>query len=267
MKKIFHKIQDLGNKAAQIQQAVQSVPARAAELRDAVATTTGQLQQMRSDIQSTVSGLRAESEERLVQMLREIDGGAETLDTAGFHLADVEMELGVAQRLIVHLEKVRDVSASSLRSLAAVNESRKTIHAILSALARAEDVADKVSLENLSYHKLTVYVGQVPTVRLCWGAELAEESTVHAAPAGIAAGPPPLSSSSAFQQSSYFERRPSATAPPASSPPAPTLQVAPPIEAAKMPASPPAPVAESGDWKKDALARFKKMPDLSKPRY
>ena len=109
MKKIIHKVQELGQKAAQLKQAVQNVPAQAAGIREAVLATAGQLQQLRSEVTSSVVPLRADNEERLLQMLREIDGSAETLREAGFVLENVEMEMGLAQRMIVHLEKVNDV--------------------------------------------------------------------------------------------------------------------------------------------------------------
>jgi hypothetical protein len=273
MKKFVDKIQDLGHKAAQIKQAVESVPPKLAEVRDAVIATTGQLQQLRNDVQSTVSSLRAENDDRLIEALREIDDSTDTFREAGYDLDDVEMEIVMPQRLIVHLEKVSDVPATRLRSLLAANEGRRNTHAILVALIKAEEMANKVALTNLRYHKLMVYVGATPSVRLCWWAEptVAEQpfAATSATQAGVAApAPQPMAApvSSLFGQGSFFERReptPAIAVQPTSPVVATTLASR--TSAAPAPAS--EPVSETpGDWRRDALERFKKMPDLSKPR-
>ena len=45
MKKFAQKVQNLSQKAAQVQQIIQQAPNRAAEFRDAVAAAAGQLRQ------------------------------------------------------------------------------------------------------------------------------------------------------------------------------------------------------------------------------
>jgi hypothetical protein len=269
MKKFVSKIQGFGQKAQEIRQMVASAPPRFAELRESVLASAGQIQNLRADVQAAVTTLRTDSEERLIEALREIDASADTFRAAGYHLDDVEMELAIPQRLIVHLEKVTDVGASTLRSLVSANASRPTTHAILSALVKAEEMADKVDLTNLGYHKLMVHVGTVPNVRLCWCAttpgERVSEPAVTATPVAPtvpakSAGPQLGESafgSSFFSADSFFER--SAR---------PTPAVSPKVEEAATAA----PKAEQGsgvaeapaDWRRDALARFKKMPDLSK---
>jgi hypothetical protein len=269
MKKIINKIQDLSQKAAQLKQAVESAPAKAAQLRESVLMTAGQLQQLRHDVQSSVSGLRADNEERLVQALREINDHAETFLEAGYELTGVDMELSPTQRLIVHLESRESVSEPTLRSLLSANSGRQTIYALLAALAKADGLAEKVQLSHLDYRKLVVHVGPTPSVRLCWRTEPIHEDAaepVRPAPlaATVAPTPPALPT---FSQSSYFEQRstpparpiPTPSATESSSTPTPTVPAA--------PTSSPAPAPHpGGDWRRSALDRFKKMPDASKYR-
>jgi hypothetical protein len=264
MKKFVHKVQELGSKAAQIKAAIESVPPRVAEVREAVAATASQFQQLRSDVQSNVATLRADSEEKLIETLTEIDGSAGAFREAGYELYDVEMELGIPQRLIVHLEKVEDIPYHRLRSVAAANEGKPSTHAILSALLKAEELDDRVSLTNLTYHKLVVYVGPLPVVRLCWCSNTIEPSTVPAAPPALPAASstpsPSAFSSSMFGSSSFFEKRSPAasTSMPSSEAQAATPHVTPthaPVSTEHAPRT---------EEREDPLARFKKMPNLAK---
>ena len=266
MKKFITKVQDMRQKATEIASVIESAPARAAELREAVLATAGQMHQMRRTVQDAAVGLVAHDEGRLITALHEIDERAEVFRAAGYALENVEMELAAPQRLIVHLEKVADVSFSTLRSLADSNASHPTTHAILTALLKAEDMSDKVSLQHLQYHQLTVYMGPVPTVRLCWCAPQETHATVlpppvpssPVAPATttpVAASAPAGSSiGTLLGQGSYFEARPTVTRVAVS----PEMATGTPTPVA-MPS-----VAKESTGKEDPLARFKKMPDLSR---
>src|SRR5678815_5261809 len=176
MKKIIHKIQDLGQKAAHVKQIIEAVPGQAAHIRESVLMTAGQLQQLRHDVQSTVTGLRADNDDRLAQALREIDGSAATFLEAGYELTGVDVEASPPQRLIVHLEKHESVPESTLRTLLSANSGRQTVYALLAALAKADALSEKVTLSHLNYRELTVHVGPTPTIRLCWRTETIHET-------------------------------------------------------------------------------------------
>lgn len=261
MKKFITKVQDVRQKAAEIAHVIESAPAKAAELREAVLATAGQMHQMRRTVQDAAHGLVANDEERLLAALHEIDTRAGTFREAGYDLENVEMELAVPQRLIVHLEKVAEVAPAMMRSIADANRSYPTTHAILTALLKAEDMAGKVELEHLTFHQLTVYMGPVPTVRLCWGVPYAEPATPPPIPTATPAPAPPASAGSSFGsllgQSSFFEARPAVTPRPASV--SQETSVSAPAAVAASTAA--APAAVSGS---DPLARFKKMPDLTR---
>src|SRR6185503_15483184 len=97
MKKFAEKMQNLSQKAAQVQQMIQQAPNRAAEFRDAMAAAAGQLRQVRAEVQNTVNSLRTEGDDHLVRALQEVDGSTEILRDAGYVVQEVEMELGIAQ--------------------------------------------------------------------------------------------------------------------------------------------------------------------------
>jgi len=279
MKKVIHRIQALGEKAAQLRHVVEGAPAVATGIRDAVAVTASQLQQLRADVQAGVSGLRVEDEDRLLAALREVSTSTELLEQAGYALGGVDVELGLLRRIVVRLEKLEDVGLARLRAIHASSAGRFTVQALLNALIKAEEMAAKVDLPDLTYRQLIVDVGPAPTVRVCWrpDAVVVEEPVVTRPAAAAAAVPPVLSAtSSLLGKSSFFQPR--EVPHPESAPAVPVAAVVPP--ATPVPASTtlgPAAVpglslttvearSAPGDWKRGALDRFKRMPDLSKSR-
>lgn len=270
MKRMIRRVQDLGQKASQLKQALEAAPAKAAELRESVLMTAGQFQQMRHDVQSTMTGLRVDSEDRLAQALREINGATSTLLEAGYELTGVDMDLSPVQRLVVHLEKIDHASEQTIRSLLSANSGRQTVYALLSALAKADAVSEKVRVPDFTYRELLIHLGPTPSVRLCWRTD-ADYEEAAPEPATVVAGPPPTPPLPAFGQSSFFEPRTPVAARAEPSVSATSQAASQPVESALTPAAsaPEAPAsttAPEGHWRQSALDRFKKMPDLSKYR-
>jgi hypothetical protein len=294
MRKIIRRVQDLGKKAEQLKATAAALPARAAELRETVLMSGAQLQQLRADVQSSVAALRTDSDDRISRALGELNDNADTFRDAGYELDGVDLELGPAQRLIVHLDKLADVDPRRLRALLQSCGDKPTARAVLAACLKADETAGQIQLSNLDFCELIVHAGPVPTVRLCWRApaeivETGPPALPATAPASVS--PPPLSSGGRFGEKSFFESRgpsrpaqPTLSAPPASVQPesgaANSTSSTVPNKTAPPPSSPattPSPLAEpppaaaagaapSPDWRQSALDRFKRMPDLSRPR-
>lgn len=277
MKQFISKVKNLSQKAAEIKAAMQQLPPKVAEVREAVAATTGQLQQLKSEIQYSVADLKADNEDRLSEAMQEINASTDVSAKAGFVLSGVDLEISPVQRMLVHLTKVEDVHVSVLRSLVSANQHRRTIHAILSSLLQANQMADTVELGDLVYDEVIVGVGPIPSVRLCWrtgetqSAEVAKPSqTIPVSPAIAALAPAPQS---VFGQGSFFERRtPQPQPEPISAQTnVPGTRVSQtPVAAAPATGGSPeekgATMGASTASKEDPLARFKKMPDFSKYR-
>ncbi len=269
MNKVLTRLQALRNQASQIQQVVDAAPAKAAQLRAAVNATTGQLQQLRADVQGTVASLKADTDGSLAETLVELDSGIGTFARAGYELTGVDLEQGLTPRVIVHLDQMLAARSVPLETLVRETAGRRTLQAILKALIQAEALEEKVHLADLSFSGLIVHIGAVPTVRICWrrAAEDEAESEPEPPPSfGSNVTPPPLPS---YGSGSFFDR-PVVGAPPVAVPaaaepqaaPSPTLS--PTRSSLQLSSAPKEPVsAPTGDWRKDALARFKKMPDLS----
>jgi hypothetical protein len=240
-------------------------------------------------VEQGVADLKADNEAQLLDSLREINSSVTIFQRAGYDLSGVDMELSPVQRLIVHLNRVQDVSASEIGRLASANQHRKLTHALLKALVQAEGMADQVDLENLVYHKLIVNVGPIPAVRLCWKPEdepfaapqpvvaTAKLPTTTSASVG-STGP---SSFATYGKGSFFEQRagsgdqsqPETSAGTATEAHAaaggstqPSAREESAVSGQHVPSRTHATARSGKAWGKESLDRFKQMPTGSKYR-
>jgi len=263
MKKFRKKFQDLSQKAAQIKQALEAAPGKVAEVRQLITQTVGEFQQLKDDFRISSSAFP--------EIMEQITAGAEVLDETGYRLDRLQMEVGGNPRLIVHLNREEETSVRSLHELQEKHQGNVALRSILAALIKAEEMAAKVHLPGMTYHALTVEVGMMPGVRLTWWADAAhaeeEEETPPAPPSSTPAAPAPAPPVSAFLgQTTYFERRTPPLASAVETKPAEKLveNVPAPAPSAKPSQTSAQTGSSAGGWRRDALERFKKMPDLSK---
>jgi hypothetical protein len=274
MRHIITKAQAVGKKAAELRQAVQSLPGQAAKIREAVTMTGGELHQLRAEVQSSINGLRVDNEDRLLKTMREINDHAEVFADAGYALAGMDLDLALNQRLAVHLDRVEEVPQSALRSLA-TRQSVESIRSILGGIAKAEETAANVELSALSYTGVIIHVGPLPMIRMLWRDLESAQSQVElssvpavstfastSAPAPIPS-PQPISAPASPPLGSIFEPRPFPGAPIRVSSSSPSEPI--PALASAAHASPSAPTPNNASaWSSDALKRFKQMPGSSK---
>jgi hypothetical protein len=267
MKQFMSRVKNLSQKAAEIKAAIQQVPPKVAEIREAVAATTGQLQQLKSEIHYSVADLKADQEDSLSEAMQEINSSVDVFAKAGFVLNGVDLEISPVQRMLVHLARVEDAHASVIRSLLSANQHRRTTRAILSALLQAKQMAETVEFNSLVYDEVAVGIGPIPSIRLCWRPEEIE-AVEMVQPQPAFPQPPPLAASapapqSVFGSSPFFEKRE-----PRPVPVTTTISEVPTGAGwGSQKASTEKPVVSPGsEVSTDPLARFKKMPDLFRPK-
>lgn len=272
MKKFIRKLQHLGDSAARFQEALQLVPPKVAEIRGAVTAASGQLRQLQVELQGSVAGFKAEGPDRLVEALHEIHGGAPVILEAGYELGEFQMELTPVPRLLLELDRVRDVSERALRSLVTANAERPVLKGLLASILQAESMVDRVDLAGQVYYRLVVHVGPVPSVRLVWKpeAELAGAAVEETGVAGGMEKEGVATSVLGLGRTSFFEPRAVPAVPVVSE------MVKPVAVAGAAPAGGAGTVDRADrvreqvaadrrkDWGKSALERFKTMPGASK---
>ena len=274
MSQFLARLKALGQKAEQVRLAIDAAPAHAARIRESVQATAGRLRELRGEVEGTLTDLKAGNDESFASKLAELDGADDLFLRAGFRLASIDLEQGASQRLLVRLDRTRGPVESPERLVAACGD-RRTVLAILAALEQARNTADDVSLRGHSFQGVTVQLGASPAVRLHWLPDDAP-APVPAVPPPLPAAavapstkaasktsPPPAADASTFASygsGSFFERR-TDSVPDGRTPEPATKPVDSDSTTPAQPATPKA-AAAPDDWRKDALARFKKMPDL-----
>lgn len=276
MNKFFHRIQALRDKAAQVQKFIDNAPVKAAQFRDAVQATTGQLQQLRSDVQGSVAALKTDNEVSLAQILVELDQGVGVLARAGYDLTGVDLEQGLLPRAILHLERIEGARSDALETLLKESQGFRLLQGILQSLIRAESLEKTVKLSDLGFSGLIVHVGAAPTIRLCWRRNPAkDEHAIHAPPKVTLPPPLPAKGGAAptaplpsYGQESFFAKEAvstTAATPEGHAPGAvPAATENPSLAPTRSPYARSVPKPADALGAKDPLARFKKMPNLSK---
>jgi hypothetical protein len=274
MKTMLQKIQGLGQKAAQIAEAIEGAPAKIALAREKIHLTAGQLQLARTELQQVATGLHVENDEDFTNAFREIAENAAVFQQAGYDLAGIDLEVSHYQRLIVHLDRHTAVPEHTLRFLLTQNHSRVTIASILSSIIKAESLSQQVHAPDMEYRGLLVHLGATPGVRILWreiiqhvgSAPVAQAPIQVQTPAATISSQPAPTATSNISQGSFFN----APAQPLNNPaPVPAalgseaMRIAPVTESYRQHES-----AKSlqGDWKKEAMERLKSSPGVSKYR-
>ncbi|MFN0068264.1 MAG: hypothetical protein ACKVYV_11570 [Limisphaerales bacterium] len=258
MEKLLRKIQEIGQQAAKVQQAVKAAPGKAAELRQSVAGVVGQAIQIHADLRTALGRLKQGGEDTLVEALRELDEGAEIFARAGWRLDGVDLDLGLMPRLLIRVGRAEEVAESGFESALGEAEGRPTVQAVLQALHAADKITAGPRLQHLEPGEVTVHVGPEPVVRVGWRRPAPARATDRTAPGAEPA--PAAAPTSLFGSGSYFERR---SGPPeaarAVTPPTAAPAIVPQVTAKAAP-------APADEDRHDPLARFKKMPDLTRRR-
>ena len=269
MNPMTRRLQDLRDKATRIQQVVETVPERTARLRRAVEATTGQLERMKLEFHGIAELLKSDTETSLAESLAELEAGMGIFARAGYEWTGVDLEPGTVGRILVHLERIPGAGTGSLESLLREATGRRRLEAVLRAMIQAENLEPEVRLSEMSYRGLSVFLGPAPAIRLRWGRPIpaveAAETVVAAEPAVTMSGSAPLSG---FAADAFFGKTQETLPGGLSGEASRTPQGVPESGLEKPGPMAKGPVAVgrrslAADWRKDALARFKKMPDLS----
>lgn len=272
MKRFVSKVQNLGQKASEIRDALERVPGKVADIQQAVANAAGHIQKLRADLAASVGTLRAETDAQLVETLREIDSSTELFAEAGVRLRGVDMDLGPARKLIVQLERFEAVPLHHLRALLGANGHRPVQKALLAAILQAMLLVERVNLDHLDYSRLTVEIGLIPSVKIGWREENPSTRETHPAPDAVA--PFAATRSEPLVSSAPIFAAKEAPSPVGAAPAAEVISVAPtaaertPVESAPV-KSAPSVLSRPDDagpllpprWGPGALDRFKQMPD------
>ena len=273
MSKLARRMRNISQRATQLSQAVQAAPQQAAQLRQSVLAAAGQLNELRDEVQACFTGLNVDTEERLGQVVTEVNENISVLESAGYELVSADIEIMPLRRVILRLDRFEKAGGAAIRALAVASATRTTIKALLSAIIKAEELSEKLEFPGLEYRGIAVHLGSISTVRVCW--TYPEEEVELATPPVIgvqtqSTQATPSQSFPTFGSGKFFQPRVSSTPTAATSAsiqtvPSPAVPAGPAQQVtAAAPASATSTEHAGPDWRQNALDRFKQMPTGSK---
>ena len=275
MKRITRRMQELGQRAEQLQGIVNQMPGRVEGLRQSVASAAEKLKQVRSDLTLSADKLRGIAETDAVGLLEDIGEVGELLKSSGFEMDGVDWDISLSRKLQVHIDPVKPTTVRALRALLAKHDDKPAANMILTALIQAQEAAEGVEVGRLVWTDVLIEISNVTSVRIGWRELVDDEEDEPITPTL----PPPLPSAGSVLTSSpsytagsfYRTKPPEAPAPIAAPAPAPAVLPQPtvkPLPVAPTPtvriAPTPAPSRSRERGDPMSLDRFKKMPDLGR---
>ena len=108
---------------------------------------------------------------RVVELVEEFHSMLPVFEKAGFLLENFQIEVGLSPKFIPHFMVTHSVSDEEAQAALAELGNRRLLRTVMQALLKASYLRDHLTLGELEFVGLEVYVAAVPTVRLLFGKE------------------------------------------------------------------------------------------------
>ena len=162
---------------------IKNLKAKADKIRATIEEGSTTLRELREEVEGTVEKLKVDSEEKLMDTVTEIQESTDVFEEAGYELIGLRIEMGVNPKVVPRIRRIQDISDREFRRLIKKHEDREVVAALLTAIRKAEELEDKVSIKNLELCNFEIEVGVVPAVHVNWA---------KPEPAPVAAATPPV---------------------------------------------------------------------------
>ena len=148
---------------------------KAEKIRTTIEEGTTTLRELRSEVEGTVNQLKADSEEKLMDTVTEIQESVDVFEEAGYELVGLRLEMGFNPKVVPKIKRVLEISDRNFEKLIKEYEDREVVSALLRSIRKVEQLEDKVKIPNLEYDTVEIEVGVVPAVHITWTEPVAME--------------------------------------------------------------------------------------------
>jgi hypothetical protein len=116
-------------------------------------------------VPGTLAGLAAEKSRELLQQANLL---LELLQSAGYGIEDLELELGVSPKITVKLKTGPAVKEEKLAAILREHADKKLIAGIVASLIQANKLRDSVTVETLELGEVQIIIAATPNITMRW---------------------------------------------------------------------------------------------------
>ncbi len=120
---------------------------------------------MSSNTAAMASGLVVAGAEKLTVSIEEIANGSDEVRDVGYELEKVTVEIGIIPKVSLAVAKLRDVESEDAAKVIERNKEKKSLAALLRALAKADDMLRNLHLRGRKVNAVEIDLSVPPVVR------------------------------------------------------------------------------------------------------
>lgn len=118
------------------------------------------------DVKNQAGGLKGSVEEKIREYTTELNELLPTINAIGYEVKEIEIEIGIAPKLIPHFAKVRDVSEELVQFELDKYKGKKLSTFILSSLVKASTMRDIINIGSLKFTEVELELSVIPAVKM-----------------------------------------------------------------------------------------------------
>ena len=115
---------------------------KAQKIRTTIEEGSTTLRELRAEVEGTVDSLKADSEEKLMDIVTEIQESVQVFEEAGYELIGLRIEMGFNPKVVPKIRRISEISDRDFRKLIDEHKDREVVAALLRALRKAEQLED-----------------------------------------------------------------------------------------------------------------------------
>ena len=102
------------------------------------------------------------------EIINDFIDAAPLIESAGFRIRDLEVELSVIPKLIPHFEKLADIDNATRNEIIAEVEDKRIIRLLLKALFKADNFQKSLKMGSLEFAGIEIEITAIPAIRLLY---------------------------------------------------------------------------------------------------
>jgi hypothetical protein len=117
-------------------------------------------------VKDKVGGLVGGGLDTLKGQVEELSDASPALAQLGYHLAEIDLELGILPRVVVHLGRDQAVTDEAFQAVLANHAEKRTFCILVGLLRQANALVDKVQFKGRCLSGVEVSLGLPPSLKL-----------------------------------------------------------------------------------------------------